>query len=58
MEKTKGIIILAVVASLLLSCSTAAAMAVTDPSGDVYHWKATGSGFQWEQSTNAKPILT
>lgn len=54
MRKKNGIIILAVIVTLFLSCSVAAAETLTDPSGDVYHWKSTGTGFQWEASTDAR----
>jgi hypothetical protein len=57
MNIKKGFISFVVIASLILSCSIAAAESLSDPSGDVYHWKSTGSGFQWEASVDAKPNI-
>ena len=54
MKIKKGIIPCVVIASLIFSCSIAAAESLTDPSGDVYHWNA--ADLKWE-NVDVKPNI-
>jgi len=57
MKKKFGIFFVAFVISSLMMCASASADSVSDPSGDVYHWKASDSGFKWDLSIDSKPNI-
>ncbi len=56
MRKKNGIII-AVIVTLFLSCSIAAAETINDPLDDVYHWMNTATGWSWEYTVDDKPNI-
>ncbi|MBU0496848.1 MAG: hypothetical protein KKC68_05470 [Candidatus Thermoplasmatota archaeon] len=57
MNKRNGIILLVVIASLIFSCSIAAAETLSDPTGDVYRWTNTASGWSWQYNVGDKPDI-
>jgi len=48
----KSILIFGAAIFLLFSSITASAASVDDDPGDVFHWRTTDTGFDWEYSTN------
>ena len=57
MKIKNGIIIVAVIVTFFLTCSFAAAETINDPSGDVYHWRNTGTGWSWDYNVGNKPDI-
>ena len=57
MKIYRSYILLIGLAVILLSSVLVSAETQTDPSGDVYHWKLTGTAWGWIPSTDPRPNI-
>ena len=57
MKLYKSCILIVGLAVILLSSVIVTAETETDPSGDVYHWKLTGTAWGWTPSTDPRPNI-